>query len=294
MFFLRKNLKLIIGLVIVVATVLGIGLWARPQAAANLRVYFLDVGQGDASYIKTPGGEDILIDGGPGNEVLNQLGKVMDFGDRQLNLVILSHPHADHLTGLLEVIKRYEVEEIWETGVEYSSLTYEAWQKEISQKNITSYSPKAGDTKNFGQVKITILYPLSPLQNSTNLPAGRQVDNLNNASIINRLDYRDFSVLFTGDAEKEIQQKLINKEIYATVLKVAHHGSKDGLSEDFLKVVRPAVAIIFVGKDNKFNHPAISTINLLKQYAVRIFRTDQNGTIEISSDGEGYSVIKGL
>lgn len=287
MFRQRFNLKLIIGALVVLAVVTSIALFARPQAAGDLRVYFLDVGQGDASYIKTPGGGDILIDGGPGNEVLNQLGKVMDLGDREISLVILTHPHADHLSGLSEVIRRYQVEEVWETKVDYSSATYENWQQEISQKNITSYSPKEGDSKNFSEVKITVLYPLSSLENT-------KIDNPNNASIVNRLDFKKFSVLFTGDAEIEVQKKLIDKDIFATVLKVAHHGSKNGLSEDFLKAVRPAIAVISAGKDNKYGHPAASTINLLKQYAVRIFRTDQDGTIEISSDGEGYTVIKGL
>src|SRR3990167_6476860 len=120
MFRRKFNLQLIIGAVVVLAVVAIIALFARPKAAGDLRVYFLDVGQGDSSYIKTPGGEDILIDGGPGNEVLNELGKVMDLGDREINLVILTHPHADHLSGLLEIIRRYQVDEVWETKVEYS------------------------------------------------------------------------------------------------------------------------------------------------------------------------------
>lgn len=140
----------------------------------------------------------------------------------------------------------------------------------------------AGDEKNFGEVKITILYPLSSLKNKT-------IDNLNNASIVNRLDFNDFSVLFTGDAEKEVQQKLLDKNIFVDVLKIPHHGSSTGLTEDFLKVVRPAIAVIEVGAKNTYGHPAPSTINLLKNYAVRIFRTDQNGTIEIDSDGQSYS-----
>src|SRR3990172_10416929 len=119
MFRRKFNLQLIIGALAVLAVVASIALFARPKATGDLRVYFLNIGQGDSSYIKTPGEEDILIDGGPGNEVLNELGKVMDFGDREINLVILTHPHADHLSGLLDVLKRYKVDEVWETGVEY-------------------------------------------------------------------------------------------------------------------------------------------------------------------------------
>lgn len=279
----RKNIQFVLGLIIVVLVVVGISIFSRPQAAGDLKVYFLDVGQGDASYIKTPQGEDILIDGGPGNAVLNQLDKVMDFGDREISLVILTHPHADHLSGLLEVLKRYKVNEVWQTGVEYSSAGYELWHQEISNRNITNRIVKAGDAIEFGQVKILVLYPLSPLQN-------QKIDNLNNASIVNRLDYKKFSVLYTGDAEQEVQKKLLDQNIYSTVLKVAHHGSDNGLSQDFLAIVRPAMAIISVGKDNKYNHPHFQVLELLKQYAVQVYRTDQRGTIEVSSDGEGYWV----
>lgn len=281
--YLKRNISFAIGILVAIIVVVLVSVLPRPEASGNLRVYFFDIGQGDSEYIKTPSGQDILIDGGPDSSILDELGKVMDFGDRQINLVILSHPHADHLTGLVEVLTRYKVDEIWETGVEYPSATYDLWREKISTQKIPDKIVKAGDTKEFGEVKILVLYPLSSLQNQT-------IDNLNNASVVNQLDYQKFSVLFTGDAEKEVQQKLLNQNIFATVLKVAHHGSTNGLTEDFLKVVRPSVAIIEVGKDNTYGHPASSTIKLLKNYAVRIFRTDQNGTIEILSDGEGYTV----
>lgn len=283
----RKNFQFILGLAVVVGLVVILSFSQKPAATGDIRVYFLNVGQGDASYIKTPSGEDILIDGGPDNRVLDELGKVMDVSDKEINLVILTHPHADHLGGLLAVLGRYKVDEVWETGVDYSSATYEAWRQEILNQQITDKIVKAGDTKTFGEAKILVLYPLSPIANE-------KIDNLNNASIVNRLDYKKFSVLFTGDAEKEIQQKLLDSDVranlFATVLKVPHHGSADGLLEDFLKVVRPAIAVIGVGQNNKYNHPAPSTINLLKNYAVRIYRTDQGGTIEVSSDGQGYAV----
>ncbi|MCL5407214.1 MAG: MBL fold metallo-hydrolase [Patescibacteria group bacterium] len=280
---LKRNLQFVVSIFAIVIFVFLIGRYSRPQASSDLKVYFLNVGQGDAEYIKTPSGQDILIDGGPDTSVLNELGKVMDFGDREINLVILSHPHADHLTGLLEVINRFKVDEVWETGVEYPSSTYDLWRQEIFARKIPDKIVKAGDSKDFGETKIKILYPLSPLQNS-------KIDNLNNASVVNRLDYKKFSVLFMGDLEKDFQTKILNENLFATVLKVAHHGSSNGLSENLLKVVRPALAIIEVGKDNTYGHPASSIINLLKKYAVRIYRTDQNGTIEIDSDGEGYWV----
>ena len=284
----KKTFQFILSLLVMVGFILIIALYWQPKAATdnNLKVYFLDVGQGDASYIKTPTGEDILIDGGPDSSILNELGKVMPFSDREINLVILSHPHTDHLTGLLDVLTRYKIDEVWETGVEYPSATYDSWRAAVKSKQIPDTIVKAGDEKSFGDTKIKILSPLSPIENKT-------LDNLNNASIVSRLDYNKFSVLYTGDAEKEVQTKLLanpETELFATVLKVAHHGSSNGLAQDFLNAVRPAIAVISVGYDNKFSHPHTQTLNLLKGGAVRIYRTDQNGTIEISSNGENYWV----
>lgn len=279
----KTSFQLVLSALLVIIFLIFVGIFPRSSAEGILQVYFLDVGQGDAEYIKMPDGSDALIDGGPDNSVLNQLGRVMDFGDHEINLVILSHPHADHLTGLLEVIERYKVDEIWETGVLYPSGGYDVWKKNIITKNMEDKKVKAGDEKNFGDVKIKVLAPLTSLEN-------KNIDNLNNASIVNRIDYQNFSVLFTGDAEKEIQNLLLDKNIFADVLKVAHHGSTNGLSEEFLKIVRPAIAVIEVGAKNTYGHPAASTIDLLKKYAVRIYRTDQNGTVQIDSDGQTYWV----
>lgn len=274
--------QFILSVLFIFAVVIFIGVFSKPQAAEKFKIYIFDVGQGDASYIKTPTGEDILIDGGPDNKVLAELGKVMDYSDNKIDLVVLSHPHADHLTGLIEVLSRYNVGEVWETGVEYPSATYDTWKNLIKEKNIPDKFVKAGDTKDFSNVKISVIYPLFSFEK-------KSIDNLNNASVVNRIEYGNFSGLFTGDAEISVQDKIIEKDIFSDVLKVAHHGSENGLSEKFLKVIRPEIAIISVGKNNKFGHPSASTINLLKKYLIKIYRTDQNGTIEISSDGGSYS-----
>lgn len=279
----KEYLKLLFGGMAITALVLAISVYQRPSAESSFKIEFLDVGQGDAAYIKTVSGQDILIDGGPDNSVLVELGRVMDAADREINLVIFSHPHADHLTGLVEVLQRYEVDEVWETGVAYPSATYEKFEKEISEKNIPVKFVKAGDEKVFGDAKLSILYPLSPIKN-------QRVDNLNNASIVARLDYQNFSALFPGDLEKDAQGKIPIQNLFATILKVPHHGSQNGLSEDFLKAVRPALAVISAGKDNKFGHPHPSTLDLLKKLAVKYYRTDQDGRIEIVTSGQGYTV----
>lgn len=281
---IKKTYQYFLGVLVLAAVVVGIALFSRPQAVSDqLKVYFLNVGQGDAEYIKTPSGQDILIDGGPDNSVLNELGKVMDFGDREISLVVLSHPHADHLTGLVEVLKRYKVDEIWESGVAYSSATYDSWKAEIKNKKISDKLVQAGGSKNFGDVKVSVLYPLS-------LEKNRNVDNLNNSSVVAELQYYSFSVLFTGDLEKNAQQQIYDKLHAVTVLKAAHHGSANGIDDNLLEVTRPSIAVIEVGAKNTYGHPASSAINLLKKYAVRIFRTDQNGTIEIDSNGQAYTL----
>lgn len=282
---MKKNFQFLLS-VFTVAVVVVIVAFSQSRAdvgGQKLRLYFLDVGQGDSAYIKNSDGTDILIDGGPDDTILTKLGKIMAFGDREINLVILTHPHADHLDGLVEVLKRYQVDEIWQSGVNHSTAAYAEFKNLISQKQIKNEFVQNGATKNFGPVKILVLYPLLDLKN-------QDIDNVNNASVVSRLEYNQFSALFTGDAEKEVQQQILAQTQKATVLKVAHHGSKDALNEDFLAVVRPAVAIISAGKNNKFGHPHAPTVEALKRLAIQIYRTDQNGTIEISSDGVGYQV----
>jgi len=279
----KRRIQSVLGGLFIIAVFVLFIVFAKPQASSDLKVYFFDVGQGDSEYIKLADGSDILIDGGPDDKVLTELGKAMNFGDREISLVVLSHPHADHLSGLIDVLRRYKVQEVWESGVDYPSATYDEWKSIIAEKNIPVKYVVAGDVRTIGSLNFKTLYPLSSFEKKT-------IDNINNVSVINRLDYGNFSALFLGDAEKPVQAQISGQMKPTTVLKVGHHGSGNATLEDFLKVVRPAIAVIEVGKDNKYGHPAVSTINILKQLAIRIYRTDQNGTVEISSDGQNYSV----
>lgn len=283
---MKHRVQLFFGILIFAAFVVWIAAFNNGSAdSQNTKIYFLDVGQGDSEYIKLSSGEDILIDGGPDDKVLQELGKVMTFGDRRIDLVVLTHPHADHLTGLMDVINRFEVGEIWESGVEYPSTIYNAWKSEIQNKNITNKFVSAGEEKSFNNstIKFKVLYPLSSLRNKT-------IDNVNNASVVTRLDDNKFSAIFLGDAETEVQKQIAPKMQKTTVLKTGHHGSRNGTVEEMLKITRPAIAIISAGKNNKYGHPHAETLNLLKSYAVQIYRTDQNGTVEVSWDGTNYSV----
>lgn len=280
----KNRLQIFFGLLLISAIVIWAGYFANSSAdvSGQAQVYFLNVGQGDSEYIKTKSGQDILIDGGPDSKVLNELGKVMDFNDRKIDLVVLTHPHADHLTGLIEVIRRYEIGQVWESGVAYPSSTYDAWKAEIKSKNIPDLDVQAGESKNFGSENFSVLYPLLSEKNKT-------IDNLNNSSVVTILNADKISFLFLGDLENQTQKEFINNLGQITVLKVAHHGSTNGTAEDLLKAIRPSVAVIEVGKNN-YGHPPASIISLLKSYAVQIYRTDQNDTVEISTDGQTYQV----
>lgn len=285
----RINIELFFGVLIIAAIVIWAAAFSQPKAdSGNLKIYFFDVGQGDSEYIKTPGGGDILIDGGPDDKVLTDLGKVMSAGDHKIDLVVLTHPHADHIVGLIEVIKRYEVGEIWESGVEYPSGAYDTWKAEIKNQNITDKYVKVGEEKDFdnNQIKFSVVYPLSSEKN-------KKIDNVNNASVVTRLSDGSFSALFTGDLEKDVQGSLLKNLKSVTVLKVDHHGSNTGTTDDWLKILRPAIAIIEVGKDNTYGHPANSVIELLQKYAATIYRTDQNGTVEVDFNGTDYFVKTG-
>jgi len=281
----KKYLEIFFGFLVIAAVVVWAGYFAKSSSdtSKKTQVYFLDVGQGDSEYIKLSNGQDILIDGGPDNKVLNELGKVMSFSDHKIDLVVLTHPHADHLTGLVGVIDKYQIGEIWESGVDYPSSIYDTWKAEIKTKNIPDKDVSAGENMNFGAENFKVLYPLHSEKNQT-------IDDLNNSSVITELDDNKISFLFLGDAQKEAQQNVLPFLHLTTVVKVGHHGSSNGTLEDMLKVTRPIIGVIEVGAKNTYGHPAPSTINLLKSYAVQIYRTDQNGTVEISTDGVNYQV----
>lgn len=262
----------------------------------NLHIYFLDVGQGDSIYARRMNNFDLLIDGGPDSKVLSELGKVMPFYDHKIDYIILTHPHADHLSGLIEVLKRYEVGQIVATDAVHTTAEYQQWLELIRQKNIPYKLARAGEEINLdNETKLKIFWPNESYSD-------KNVDNLNNTSVIAKLIYNKFSILIPGDAETEVQQSLLKVEncqpkaesckLKADVLKVPHHGSSNASDLNFLKAVDPFVAIISAGKNNQFGHPAPDTLKKLDSVGVQIYRTDQNGTMEITSNGQTYHIKK--
>ena len=251
----------------------------------QLHIYFLNVGQGDSIFVKTPNNYQILIDGGPSNAVLHELGRIMPFYDRSIDLLILTHPHADHMIGLIEVLKRYQIGQVLVNPVAYDSSEYQTFLDLVEGLKIKKSAFLAGDRVQFKDgLEFISFWPR------------RQGDifevlDVNRASMVFSLAYKNFSALFTGDAELgEENPELASfdwKKV--NVLKVPHQGSRGAVAEETLPRLQPDLAVILVGR-NRFGHPANETLNLLQKLGVRILRTDQEGTIEVVSDGESWFV----
>jgi len=255
---------------------LAVLIWQIPNT--DFKIYFLNVGQGDSIFIKTPENHQILIDGGPKNYVLAELDKVMPFFDKSLDMVVLTHPHADHVDGLVEVLKRYDVGMILMTGVDYKSPDYEEFLKVAAAKNIKIMIAKNDKDFKFGNVVFDLLYPSNPFLDAN-------FKNVNNSSIVMKILYGGKKILLTGDMELEEESLLMKTglDLKADILKVGHHGSKTSSSKKFLNLVNPEIAIIQSGKGNSFGHPHEETLRNLKDTGVnKIYRNDIDGRIEIS------------
>lgn len=252
----------------------------------KLTVDFLDVGQGDAILIKSPYGQNVLIDGGPDKTILNRLAEKLDFADKKIDLMILTHPHDDHVAGLSDVVKQYDVKKIIYTGATHTGPNYLNWLELIRERKISLTIIDRPQTIKLGEnCELEILYPLKSL-------AGQSADNLNNTSIVIKLIYGQTKFLLAGDMESDVERELSasGADLSADVLKVGHHGSDTSTGDDFLKAVGPKFAVIEVGKDNSFGHPSLRVLKRLERAGAKIFRTDQDGSIGFISDGATVSV----
>jgi len=264
--------------------------WNETKAAGELEVDFLDIGQGDSILIKTPMGQNVLIDGGPDNTVITRLSENLPFWDQTIDLMVLTHPHDDHVFGLIDVIKRYNVKKIIYTGVIHSAPAYIAWLELIRDYKIPLVIIDRPQIIELGDsCKLDIIYPLESL-------LGKETANLNNSSLVIKLIYKNTSFLLTGDAEVEIENLLVERQDFASlradVLKAGHHGSDTSSSQEFLSAVSPEIAVIQVGKENSFGHPSRRAIKRLERIGAIVYRNDLDGTVKIISDGEKIKVLK--
>jgi competence protein ComEC len=258
---------------------------ALTQPDGKLHVSFLDVGQGDAILIQTPNGQDILIDGGPDPQKINlELSERLPFWDRTIDLVVCTQPQADHVTGLVEVLQRYGVEQVLDPGVSYNSSIYQEWCNLVEDKGIEHNLACVGQEIDLGNgVNMEVLNPPESLWQGTS-------DDVDNNGVVLRLTWENVSFLFTADIRAEAEFELIGQRanLRSTVLKVAHHGSKTSTTSQFLAAVDPEVAVICVGANNTFGHPHPEVVDRLTDRVgeENVYLTSTNHTIEFITDGE--------
>lgn len=251
----------------------------------ELKFYVLDVGQGDAIFIETPTKNQILIDGGPDRSVLKELGEVMPFYDRTIDLVLLTHPNLDHAAGLVDVLKNYEVKYFVDTNDTYYLAEYDELKKIVEEKNITHVIARRGTEIVLDRgARLVIFHP-------DKLVGGEPNQN----SIIAKLSFGEINFLLTGDAEKGEELKLVanGDNLQGEVLKVGHHGSKTSSNPLFLEKVKPQYALISAGRQNRYGHPASEVLNNLALIGAKIFRTDVNSRLKIESNGADLTVSSG-
>ena len=260
-------------------------LWAGALSAPDgkLRVTFLDVGQGDATLIVTPSGRQVLVDGGPdARVVMRGLGSRLPFWDRSLDVVALTHPHGDHISGLLDVLDRYDVDILLHRSADYPTAEYARWEQALAERTgrSTVLEAQRGSRIDLGDgVVLEVLHP-GPvtLEGETN-----------NNSLVLRLSYGEVVFLLTGDVETPIESALLahGAPLDATVLKVGHHGSDTSSSAPFLDAVSPSLAVISVGEDNRFGHPDEEVLQRLLAIIPhdRVLLTAHHGDVQVTTDG---------
>ena len=282
--FVRKySREVVLGALILSNIFVWLAVYER-RPGSILTVYFLDVGQGDAILIDSPNHGRVLVDGGRNRKVLTELGKILPFADRRIDVVIATHPDADHIGGLPEVVSRYDVRMFIESGVESENTIDDELKKRVGEKNIPSLLAKRGMIINFGDgAKLQVLFP------------NQDVSKLdpNDASIVAKLTYGQESFLLTGDAELRTENILLNLDSNALdsdVLKVGHHGSRSSTFILFAKAVSPEYAVISAGKDNSYGHPHKEVLDILKKVNAKILSTAESDTIRFETDGKSLKL----
>ena len=279
----RRNVKWwALVLLLVITVLIWYLVWRADQGV--LTVAFLDIGQGDSIYIEGPNGNQILVDGGPNSAVLRRLSSVMPLFDHSIDVVVETHPDADHIAGLVDVFERYKVSYFLEPGIPNDTAPYMALQEKVqNEKGLSKVIARRNMRIDLGRgAQLHILFP------------DRDVSGVetNTGSIVARLEYGKTSVLLTGDSPIAIESYLVslNKEdLKSTILKLGHHGSRTSSSQEFVEAVNPDMAIISAGKDNRYGHPHKEVISMLESLHIPFLSTAREGTILYRSNGISFS-----
>ncbi len=264
----------------------------------KLHIVACDVGQGDA-FLLIHKKTQVLVDGGPNSRVLDCLEKYVPFWDRTLELVVMTHPEKDHYGGLNAVFERYQVQAILASSLESGSNEYQVLKKMVGDQGIQIIRPLSGREVRIGLMSLDILWPTKEFLSKSNISLESNVlgistskENPNDFSVVFELKYKDFKALFTGDIGPKIEDKILalGEVGKAELIKVPHHGSKNGLSKDFLQAVRPEIAFIGVGK-NPWGHPHQEVLDMLSELGVKIYRMDLDSYVELVTDGKAWKII---
>lgn len=253
-------------------------LWGCGAPAGELEVHVIDVGQADCMLLRC-GGQTLLLDGGNVEDSRLVVSYLLEHGVEELDYVVNTHPHEDHVGGLDGVLAVFPVGAVYGTTTTYASQCYDTFLHYVDQQGLTLQRPEVGAQLSLGDAMVTFLGPC------------RTYAETNNTSLVLRVDYGETSFLFTGDMEQDAEADLLASGVCleADVLKVGHHGSSTSTSEDFLDAVHPQYGIISCGAGNSYGHPHAETLSRLEQANVQLYRTDQCGTVVITSDGRQLS-----
>jgi len=245
-----------------------------------LYITFLDVGQGDSIFIAN-NGMTMLIDAGEQEYADDIIRYIRRYGYSRIDVLVATHAHADHIGGMVDVIGRFDIGSILMPNVQHNTQTFERTLDAILAKNISVYSPTPGDTFEIGAAKVTVLAPFRLSRND-----------INNSSIVLKVEYGDHAFIFTGDTEAAAEAEILAAgfDISANVLKVSHHGSHSSTTESFLLAVSPEIAVISVASDNSYGHPHRAVLDRLNRIGATIYRTSTHGNIEMNTDGTSLNV----
>lgn len=280
---IKNNIKWCI---LVILIILSGVIWfvaIREDRGGKMTVSFLNIGQGDSIFIESPTGTQVLVDGGPDKAIMKEIGKVMPWYDRHIDMIVVTNPDKDHFEGFIPLLDKYSVDVEMEPGTKAGSGEFDILQNELKMKKVSQVIARRGQIVDLGGgAFLQILFP------------DRDVSglNTNNGSIVMKLIYGKTSVLLTGDSPVAIEDYLISidgENLKSTILKAGHHGSRTSTSEEYVKVVRPEYAVISAGKDNKYGHPHKETLEILAKQKVPILGTFNLGRVTLTSDGSAFA-----
>ena len=279
----RPSLPGLPGLVAILCTLLA----TLPVHAGQLLVDIIDVGQGDAILLRSPEGKSVLIDAGTGRA--DMVAELQGRGVTQIDLAVSTHPHADHIGGMEEVLRTMPVGVYMDNGVPHTSKLYTDLMVAVEELEVPYMEAEAGQEIQFGEeASITVLWPTKSKLRGTR-------SDLNANSVVLRLQHGSNCFIFVGDAEEETEVRLQVRGLEACgALKVAHHGSDHSSTDRFLSRVQPSIAMISVGEHNRYNHPGEETLRRLERHGAQVHRTDQQGALRVISNGSTMKVLDGI